>query len=130
MTEVAAAVIKDEAGRVFICRRPEGRHLAGFWEFPGGKLEKGETHEECLRRECLEELDADIGILGEIGEVTHSYPESTVRVIFFLCRIENGIPVNKEHADIRWVYPCALREYDFCPADRDVIEKLASGEVF
>lgn len=125
VTEISAAVISDAAGRVLICRRPEGKNLALLWEFPGGKIEKGETAEECAVRECMEELDAEISVIDKFGEAFHSYGGHKVHIIFFSCRLKKGEPVNKEHAEIKWARPEELAGYDFCPADGDIIRRLS-----
>ena len=126
--EVAAGLIRHE-GRYLIARRKPGIHLAGFWEFPGGKRETGESLEECLRRELFEELRirVDLPILYQI--VRHDYPEKTVELHFFRCVVEEGQATPVDCAEIRWVLPEELPHYEFPPADRVIIEALQRDEV-
>ncbi len=127
MTEVVAALIRED-GRILICQRPVGKARALLWEFPGGKVDPGETGEEALFRECREEL----GVGLEVGEmycrVTHRYPDLQVRLTLYHARIREGRPQRLEHADIRWVTPAELSGYDFCPADREIIMKLVGDD--
>jgi 8-oxo-dGTP diphosphatase len=121
--EVAAGLINRD-GRYLIARRRSGVHLAGFWEFPGGKREAGETLEECLRRELWEELNVRVDFVSPFHMIRHEYPESTVELHFFRCMIESGQPAPVDSAEIRWVYPHQLEDFEFPPADRPVIEAL------
>lgn len=126
MLQVTAAITRDSEGRVLICRRPEGKNCAGLWEFPGGKLEEGETMEECLIRECEEELSVELSVGDEFSSVVHDYGTFTVEVHFFLCTILSGVPVRKEHEQeaVAWAYPSELFSYRFCPADAEVVSKI------
>jgi 8-oxo-dGTP diphosphatase len=123
VVEVVAAVIERE-GRILIARRPTGRHLAGLWEFPGGKRGVDESPEAALVREIREELDAAIAV-GELLEtVEWAYPEKTVRLQFFRCGlVGEARPV--EGQEIAWVRPAELREYSFPPADATLIARLS-----
>lgn len=121
--EVAAGLISRE-GRYLIARRKPGVHLAGLWEFPGGKREAGETLEECLRRELWEELNVRVDLLIPFHMIRHEYAEKTVELHFFRCMIESGQPTPVDCAEIRWVYPHQLEDFEFPPADRPVIEAL------
>lgn len=123
MTDVVAALIRD-AGRILVCQRPEGKMLAGCWEFPGGKPEPGETPQEALARECLEELNADISVGDLVCEVTHEYPDLTVRLQLYEARIAGRPPRLLEHQDMRWVTEAELDGLEFCPADVDIIHLL------
>ncbi len=123
VVEVAAGLILHE-GRYLIAKRKEGVHLAGFWEFPGGKREPGETLEECLRRELFEELSIRIDLPIPFRIIRHAYAEKTVELHFFRCRIEAGLAAPIECAEIRWVYPREMAGYRFPPADRPIIEAL------
>ncbi|OLC17546.1 MAG: hypothetical protein AUH29_01610 [Candidatus Rokubacteria bacterium 13_1_40CM_69_27] len=124
IVEVAAALIRDEAGRYLITRRVESSHLAGLWEFPGGKREPGETLEACLRRELLEELGADFTVGERVETVTWRYPAKTVVLHFYRCRLSGGKIEPREQQAFAWVEPAHLAEYDFPPADRALIERL------
>ena len=121
--EVAAGLVYGE-GRYLIARRKPGVHLAGFWEFPGGKREPGETLEECLRRELLEELGIRIDVPIPFQIIRHEYVEKTVELHFFRCRIEAGHATAIDCAEIRWVWPHELVDFQFPPADRPIIEAL------
>jgi len=124
MVEVAAGLIRDVAGRYLITQRRRGSHLPGLWEFPGGKLEAGETAAAGLRRELAEELSATFAV-GELVEtVRWEYPDRTVILHFFDCRLESGAIVPREQQAMQWVEPARLPEYDFPPADRELIERL------
>ena len=118
MINVVCAVIRDDVGRVFACRRPEGKSLAGKWEFPGGKVEEGEKDVDALKREIAEELGCRIHVGEPIKEVLHDYDDFSIRLLAFQCRLlsENVRPL--EHAEVRWV------ELEVCPsldwADADV----------
>jgi 8-oxo-dGTP diphosphatase len=122
--EVAAGLIRDEAGRYLITQRRRGSHLAGLWEFPGGKVEAGETPAACLRRELIEELAATFTV-GELVEtVRWEYPDRTVVLHFFDCRHASGDIVPTEGQAMEWIEPERLAAQDFPPADRELIERL------
>jgi 8-oxo-dGTP diphosphatase len=123
VVEVAAGLVCHE-GRYLIARRKPGVHLAGFWEFPGGKREPGETLEECLRRELFEELSIRIDVPTPFQIIRHEYAEKTVELHFFHCRIEAGQATAIDCAEIRWVSPHELGDFEFPPADRPIIEAL------
>ena len=123
VVEVAAGLICHD-GRYLIAKRPTGVHLGGLWEFPGGKREQGETLEECLQRELFEELNIRIDILIPFHTIKHEYPEKTVELHFFRCTIGPGLARPVDCADIRWVLPSEMGNYQFPPADRPVIEAL------
>jgi mutator protein MutT len=126
--EVSAGLIRDAAGRYLITQRRRGSHLAGLWEFPGGKVEAGETAAACLRRELMEELSA-IFAVGELAEtVRWDYPERTVVLHFFHCRLESGDIAPREQQGMEWVEPARLVDYDFPPADRELIQRLSARE--
>ena len=124
MILVVAAVIlrKDE---VLVTRRPRGGHMAGKWEFPGGKIEKGETPREALRREIREELGCRIAVGRRILRVNYRYPGKFVRLDFFRCGILEGEPHGREGQRVRWVKRPDLRKLDFPPADREILEHLS-----
>lgn len=123
MTEVAAAIIRD-GDRFMICRRPAHKARGLMWEFPGGKVEKGETKEQALIRECREELAVTLRVGDVFMEVTHEYPDITVCLTLFNAEINEGTPQMLEHSDIRWITAKEIDEYTFCPADKEVLEKL------
>lgn len=122
---VTAAVIERD-GAFLVTRRLEGTHLAGCWEFPGGKCEPGESHAECLVREIQEELAAGVQVGDEVFTVTHAYPERTVELHFFACTL-TGEPQAVLGQEIRWVVREDLRGLEFPPADQELIERLADG---
>lgn len=123
VVEVAAGLILHQ-GRYLIARRKPGVHLAGFWEFPGGKRETGESFEECLRRELFEELSVLVQEPALFRVIRHAYGEKTVELHFYRCTIEEGEPAPLDCAEIRWVLPEELSQYTFPPADQPVIEAL------
>lgn len=126
--EVAAGLIYHD-GRYLIGRRKLGTHLAGFWEFPGGKKEAGESLVECLQRELFEELRIQIGCPIPYQIVRHEYPDKIVELHFFRCVIEQGeaMPIGCE--EIRWVFPRELRQFTFPPADHAIIEALQQDAI-
>ncbi len=118
----AALIFRD--GKLLITRRHAKSHLGGLWEFPGGKREAGETFETCLGREILEELGVEISVGGLFEEVTHAYPEKTVRLKFFWCRLLDGEPQAVDCAAVRWVEKSELAGFEFPAADAQLLEKL------
>lgn len=116
---VAAAALVDVDGRVLICQRPEGKQFAGLWEFPGGKLEPGETPEACLIRELREELgvEAKADCLAPFVFASHAYPEMHLLMPLFLLRRWEGQPQRREHKALAWVRPAKLFDYPMPPAD-------------
>jgi 8-oxo-dGTP diphosphatase len=122
--EVVAALIQDGEGRYLITRRRGGSHLAGMWEFPGGKREPGEELEDAMRRELTEELSASFGVGEKVETVRWEYPERTVVIHFYRCRLESGTIEPLESQAMDWVAPERLRELDFPPADRELIARL------
>jgi mutator protein MutT len=107
-----------------IARRKAGVHLAGYWEFPGGKREAGETLEECLQRELREELNVRVDIPVPYRIVRHEYPEKVVELHFFRCVIESGEAEALECAELRWVLPEEFSQFEFPPADGVILEAL------
>lgn len=130
--DVAAALIwqTDEQGveRFMICRRPRHKSNGLLWEFVGGKAEPGETLEQTLIRECREELDITVAVGEEFMEVHHVYPDIAIRLCLFHCRIAGGEPKMLEHEAIAWITPAEIPDYDFCPADKDILQRIT--EVF
>lgn len=121
--DVAAAVIQ-KGGRYLITQRGGGSHLAGLWEFPGGKRRPGESLEECLRREIREELAVEVEVGEEIETVTWPYPERTVVLHFFRCDLAGGEVAPQEGQATVWVTPEELARYPFPPADASLITHL------
>ncbi|HXR03411.1 MAG TPA: 8-oxo-dGTP diphosphatase MutT, partial [Verrucomicrobiae bacterium] len=123
LIEVSAALIFRN-GRLLITQRRADAHLGGLWEFPGGKREQSETFAQCLVREIREELGAEISV-GELFEdVTHAYPEKTVRLKFFLCDLISGEPQPLGCADVKWIGKAELADYQFPAADARLLDKL------
>jgi len=127
LVEVVAALIQDEKGHYLITQSPRGSHLAGLWEFPGGKRESGESLEEALRRELTEELSAHFAVGERVDTVRWEYPERTIVIHFFRCRLESGTIEPREDQAMAWVAPERLSDFDFPPADRDLIARLRGG---
>jgi 8-oxo-dGTP diphosphatase len=119
---VAAAVIR-RGDEYFVTRRQAGVHLEGYWEFPGGKCDAGETLEGCLAREIREELDAAVRVGSELLAVTHEYPERSVELRFFACELE-GDPQPMLGQEMRWVRREDLASLPFPPADAELLELL------
>ena len=122
---VTAAVIERD-GRFLVTRRLRGTHLEGSWEFPGGKCEEGETHQACLEREILEELDAGVRVRQEVFSVTHPYPERVVELHFFECELL-GEPRPMIGQEMRWIPRAELVSLEFPPADTELIRILSDG---
>ena len=123
MTEVVAALIW-EGNRFMACQRPAHKARGLLWEFVGGKVEPGESREDALIRECREELAVTVAVEDIFMEVDHVYPDLTVHLTLFHARIAQGIPQKLEHRDIRWVTVEEMDELEFCPADKEILEKL------
>lgn len=123
MTEVAAALIWD-SGRFMICRRPPHKARGLLWEFVGGKLENDETAAQALVRECREELDVEVAPMDIFMEVIHKYPDIEIKLILFNAVIVSGEPKLIEHVDIKWITPDEIGNYDFCPADEDILKEI------
>jgi 8-oxo-dGTP diphosphatase len=123
---VAAVALVDADRRVLIAQRPEGKPLAGLWEFPGGKLEAGETPEQALIRELEEELGiaTKSACLAPVSFASHSYESFHLLMPLYVCRKWQGTPVAREHAALKWVRPQALRDYPMPPADEPLIAAL------
>lgn len=123
MVEVVAALVWD-GDKFMICQRPENKARALMWEFVGGKVEPGETKEQALIRECREELAVTLSVGDVFMDVTHVYPDITIHLTLFHAAISEGIPQKLEHKDIRWITKAEIPDYDFCPADVEILEKL------
>lgn len=121
MLEVVAALVWEN-DRFLICRRPAHKTQAMLWEFVGGKVEPGETPEEALVRECREELDVTVEPLSVFTQVTHDYPDVRVHLTLFTARIVSGEPKLLEHSAIEWITPSEIPDFDFCPADAEILK--------
>jgi 8-oxo-dGTP diphosphatase len=122
---VVLAAIIERDGSLLVTRRLQGTHLAGLWEFPGGKCEPGESHEACLRRELEEELGIEAVVGEEIYSTEHAYPERTIRLHFRLCAAAAD-PVPRLGQEMRWMTRAELDPADFPPADAELIGRLRS----
>lgn len=123
MIEVVAALIWDR-NKVLICQRPAEKARGLLWEFPGGKVEPGESKQAALVRECREELAVTLEVGEVFAEVIHTYPELTIHLTVFQAVIAAGVPRRLEHRAIRWVQPAELQGYAFCPADIEILEQV------
>jgi 8-oxo-dGTP diphosphatase len=123
---VAAAALLDSDGRVLLAKRPEGKKMAGLWEFPGGKVDPGETPERALIRELQEELGVDTrtSCLAPIGFASHAYDDFHLLMPLYVCRVWQGTPQSKEGQDLAWVRPARLSDYPMPPADIPLIAQL------
>ena len=123
MIEVVAAIIRE--GETFmICQRPPHKARGMLWEFVGGKVEFGETQEQALVRECREELGVTVLPDELFATVTHTYPDLTVHLSVYTAHITEGVPKRLEHHDIRFIAKEQIPEYDFCPADKEILQKI------
>lgn len=123
IVEVVAALVWD-ADKFMICQRPAHKARGLLWEFVGGKVEAGETKEQALIRECQEELAITLDVGNLFMDVVHEYPDITVHLSLFNATIAAGIPQKLEHNDIQWIMVEEIPNYDFCPADEEILRKL------
>ena len=107
-----------------ICQRPAHKARGLLWEFVGGKVEPGETKEQALIRECKEELDILLSVGDVFMDVIHEYPDITVHLTLFNATIVEGVPLKLEHNDIRWITPSEISNYEFCPADEEILARI------
>lgn len=127
MTEVVAALIRkkeENQDKFLICQRPEYKTRGLLWEFVGGKVENGETKEQALIRECREELGITVSVGDVFTEVVHEYSDITVHLTLFNTAIKIGTPQKLEHNEIKWITPAEIKNYTFCPADKEILEKI------
>jgi len=122
-TIVVVAAVVEENGAFLVTRRPAGVHLAGLWEFPGGKIDPAESHVDALRREMREELDTDVEVLDLVFETTHAYPDRTVTLFFYRCDLL-GMPKPMIGQEMAWVARTDLSSLLFPPADVELIRML------
>ena len=123
MLEVVAGLVRD-GDRFLICQRPAHKARGLLWEFAGGKVEKGETGEQALKRELREELGIDVEVQEQVADVTYAYPELTVHLTLYGAAIASGTPQLLEHNDLRWITLAEAGDYEFCPADAQMLRTL------
>jgi 8-oxo-dGTP diphosphatase len=123
MTEVVAALIWKN-NKFMICQRPAHKAIGLLWKFVGGKVESGETKEQALIRECREELVVTLSVGDEFMDVIHEYPDLTVHLTLFNATIAEGESQKLEHKDIQWITPSEISNYEFCPADEEILRKI------
>ncbi|HEX7863252.1 MAG TPA: 8-oxo-dGTP diphosphatase MutT [Verrucomicrobiae bacterium] len=127
--DVAAGLVFRN-GQLLITQRRPGDHLGGLWEFPGGKVEPNETFEHCLARELREELGIDVRVGAQVDEITHSYPEKTVRLRFFRCELVEGEPQPIHCHATAWVTAESIPDFEFPAADEQLLRKLKADHSF
>jgi 8-oxo-dGTP diphosphatase len=128
ITGVVAALIW-RGNKFMICQRPANKARALLWEFVGGKVELGETKEQALIRECQEELNILLSVGDVFMDVVHEYPDLIVHLTLFNATILEGVPQMLEHNDIRWITPSEIPNYEFCPADEEIIIRIKSSQL-
>ena len=123
---ISAVALIDSDGRVLLAERPEGKIFAGYWEFPGGKIETGETPEAALVRELDEELGVDTkdSCLAPLGFVSHPYDTHHMVLLLYVCRKWSGRPQPKEGGQLKWVAPARLRDFEMPPANKELISVI------
>lgn len=121
---VAAVIVRD--GAVLCAQRGPSDSLAGYWEFPGGKIEPGESPAAALKREIAEELECIVNVGAEVTTTTHAYDFGDVKLTTFWCRLVSGEPNLTEHAEVRWVAPQKLRELEWAPADLPAMRMIVA----
>lgn len=121
--DVVAALIWEK-DKFLICQRPEHKARGLLWEFVGGKVEPGETLAQALERECAEELAIHVAVGGQFMQQFHDYPDMLIRLTLLHCTIAGGVPQALEHTDMRWIHPSQIGDFEFCPADRDILKEI------
>ncbi|MGM9549438.1 MAG: type I pullulanase [Faecousia sp.] len=121
--DVVAALIWEK-DKFLICQRPENKARGLLWEFPGGKVEPGETLPQALQRECMEELAVKLEVCSQFMQVVHEYPDIFIRLTLFHCVIPEDFPQALEHNDLRWIHPSQTDDFPFCPADTDILKEI------
>lgn len=129
MIEVTAAIIKRD-NRILICQRPEGKSCGLLWEFPGGKVEYGETGEQCIIREIQEELGIILRVIQKLADVTFEYPDKIVHINFYITEIESGELTLREHNAYSWITKAEISNYQFCPADKKMLSTHKLDDLF
>lgn len=125
ITEVVAALIW-RYDKFMICQRPANKARGLLWEFVGGKVEPGETKEQALIRECKEELNILISVGDAFMDIIHEYPDITVHLTLFNATIAEGEPQKLEHNDIKWITSSEISNYEFCPADEEILARICN----
>lgn len=120
---VGAAIVRD--GKVLCGKRGVDKQLAGYWEFPGGKIEAGETPRQALEREIEEELLCDVRVGQQVCTHRHAYEFGTVELTVFICHLVSGTPVLTEHQEIRWLAPSEMPQLDWAPADTQAVRLIS-----
>ena len=128
IVQVAAALIWDE-DKFMICQRPTNKTRPLQWEFVGGKAEEVETRQQALVRECMEELGVTVNVGDIFMELDHQYPDIFIHLTLFNASIKSGTPQMLEHNDIRWIHPREIPQYTFCPADKEILEKIMREKI-
>ncbi|SDY49532.1 8-oxo-dGTP diphosphatase MutT [Tindallia californiensis] len=128
MIHVTAAILRNESNKILIARRPPGKNLAGYWEFPGGKIEENESPEESLKRELKEEMNITVEVGKQLGETTHTYDTFTVHLMLYETALLSGDIQLKEHDRMAWVAAEELLDYLMAPADLPMIENLINTD--
>lgn len=123
ITEVVAALIWED-DKFMICQRPAHKARGLLWEFVGGKVEPDETKEQALIRECQEELAVTLSVGDVFMDVVHDYPDLTLHLTLSNATISDGVPQKLEHNDIQWITPSEIPNYNFCPADKEILMKI------
>ena len=121
--QIAAGIIHRN-GNILIARRPDGKHLSGLWEFPGGKRGDGESWRDCVKREIKEELGIEVAVRPHDWHADYQYPDRTVHIRFHRCSILKGKPTPREGQEIKWILPRELTDYKFPPANTEVLAAL------
>ena len=124
MIEVAAAVLENREGRILIARRKADTFLGGYWEFPGGKIEAGESPQQALIRECREELGVTLAVGSLYTQAVHRYPDIHIRLSLYEAAIAEGDLERREHNDLRWIEASQIPSFTFCPADVDILAQI------
>ncbi|MBQ3086452.1 MAG: (deoxy)nucleoside triphosphate pyrophosphohydrolase [Clostridia bacterium] len=123
MVQVVAALLWDE-NRFMICQRPAHKARGLLWEFVGGKVENGESKQQALVRECMEELGVTVDVGDVFMQLVHEYPDICVELTLYNASIRDGVPQKLEHNDIQWIKPAEIEQYDFCPADEEILKEI------
>jgi 8-oxo-dGTP diphosphatase len=126
MIDVVCGVIEDGEGRFLACQRPQGKHLGGLWEFPGGKVDPGESPEAALFRELREELGVDVNVGAPMEPVIWAYDRGSIRLLPFRCAITGGNLHAHEHEQLRWCAPAEFGELDWAAADLPILDQIRS----